>query len=241
MFTDNMPFSSQEMRSFAAEYDFQIITSSPRYPQSNGFAERSVRIVKSWLKKSVDLSEALLEYHNTPITGMPYSPAQLLMSRNCRTKVPSAPKTLQPKLNNNVTNYLRQLQYRQKYQHDKNAKPMKPLSVGQPVRIVKPATAHWSPAKVTAEYPTPRSYVITTDDGTTYRRTRQHIKEEKSVMAENVGDRAIEPDNDEENQQPQDTSGYENPQDTTSCGNPEIVRCSNRNRQKPEWHKDYVM
>ena len=36
LISDNMPFSSFEMAKFAKEWNFQIITSSPRYPRSNG-------------------------------------------------------------------------------------------------------------------------------------------------------------------------------------------------------------
>ena len=40
LISDNMPFSSQESREFAASYEFEVITSSPGYPQSNGKVEK---------------------------------------------------------------------------------------------------------------------------------------------------------------------------------------------------------
>ena len=50
---DNGPqYAAQEMAEFAHHYGFQHITSSPRYPQSNGFAERMVKTVKRLLKQS---------------------------------------------------------------------------------------------------------------------------------------------------------------------------------------------
>lgn len=67
---DNMPYSSYECQCFAREYDFEFQTSSPRYPKSYGLAERFVQTAKNMLKKSEDLNVALMEYRNTPITGL---------------------------------------------------------------------------------------------------------------------------------------------------------------------------
>ena len=39
-------FDSQEMKVFAAKYNFMHTTSSPHYPQPNGLAERTVKTVK---------------------------------------------------------------------------------------------------------------------------------------------------------------------------------------------------
>ena len=50
--TDNgPPFSSKEFAAFANQYRFDHITSSPRYPQSNGFIERMVQTVKQSMRK----------------------------------------------------------------------------------------------------------------------------------------------------------------------------------------------
>ena len=55
VFSDNSPqYSSTEFSNFSKIYQFVHTTSSPRFPQSNGEAERSVRTIKSLLSKSED-------------------------------------------------------------------------------------------------------------------------------------------------------------------------------------------
>jgi transposase InsO family protein len=58
------------------DYGFSHVTPSPKYPQSNGFAEAAVKIVKLRMKKSKDPLKALLEYRATPLLNG-YSPAEL--------------------------------------------------------------------------------------------------------------------------------------------------------------------
>ena len=81
---DNMPFNSKAFRRFAKEWDFSVVTSSPNYPQSNGLIERNMQTIKNLLKKAKEAMKdeqlALLEFRNTPISGLQESPAQLLMS-----------------------------------------------------------------------------------------------------------------------------------------------------------------
>nr|KAG5700576.1 hypothetical protein BaRGS_015372 [Batillaria attramentaria] len=82
--SDNAPnFASAEFADFAKSYGFTHTTSSPRYPQSNGEAERSVQTVKTLMKKAKDPSLALLMYRATPLqNGL--SPAEILMGRKLR-------------------------------------------------------------------------------------------------------------------------------------------------------------
>ena len=46
------PFSSSEFTGFASDYQFEHITSSPGYPQSNGKVQNSVKTAKRLLRKT---------------------------------------------------------------------------------------------------------------------------------------------------------------------------------------------
>ena len=50
VFANNLPFSSQQMLTFAKHWGFTIKTISPHDHKSNGLAERYVQIVKQFMK-----------------------------------------------------------------------------------------------------------------------------------------------------------------------------------------------
>ena len=77
-------FDSEQMRGFAEIWGFVCDTSSPRYPQSNGLAERAVGIVKSLWAGNGDKDAALLAYRTTPLR-CGYSPSQLMYARSVRS------------------------------------------------------------------------------------------------------------------------------------------------------------
>lgn len=79
------------------EFGFHLVTSSPRYPQSNGQAERTVQMVKRMLKKSSDMCMALLSYQATPLPWCNLSPAELLMGRHIQTPLPQTDEQRIPK------------------------------------------------------------------------------------------------------------------------------------------------
>ncbi|UYV80374.1 hypothetical protein LAZ67_19000010 [Cordylochernes scorpioides] len=89
--------AAREFANFARQYGFTHVTSSPRFPQSNGMAEAGVKIAKLILKKNQDPSLGLLEYRSTPLENG-YSPAELLMGRKLRTTLPIAPENHNPRL-----------------------------------------------------------------------------------------------------------------------------------------------
>lgn len=64
------PFGSREFAEFSRSYEFEHVTSSPRYAQSNDKAENSVKIAKRLIHKCAmdgkDPFLALLDLCNTP-------------------------------------------------------------------------------------------------------------------------------------------------------------------------------
>ena len=85
--SDNGPcFASCEFGSFVETWGFKHLTSSPRYPQSNGMAERAVKTVKRLWKMSDDKVGALLTYRSTPLKSG-FSPGQLMFGRPIRSKL----------------------------------------------------------------------------------------------------------------------------------------------------------
>ena len=84
LLSDNGPqYDCVEFRTFAADWGFKHVTSSPRYPQSNGVAERMVQTVKKTMLKarqsSTDPDLSLLCLRTTPIDKQPPLP--------CRTPI----------------------------------------------------------------------------------------------------------------------------------------------------------
>ena len=95
--TDNGPqFNCSTFKQFSSQYGFHHVTSSPRYPQSNGLVERAVRTVKGLLKGSSDPHMALLSYRAIPLPWCSLSPAELLFGRKIATDLPQLSPLLTP-------------------------------------------------------------------------------------------------------------------------------------------------
>ena len=114
----NMPFNSRQFHQFSIQWNFEVVTSSPTYPQSNGLAEHSVQTIKKLLRKAKegrnDDALALLELRNTPISGTPYSHAQLLMNIRLHGCLPLATKALKPSAPTEAKTLLQSSQKKQK-------------------------------------------------------------------------------------------------------------------------------
>ena len=172
--SDNGPqFQGSHFKNFAAEYGFQHITSSPKFPQSNGEAERAVQTVKHLLTKASDPYLALLAYRATPLQNG-YSPAELLMGRRLRTTVPALPTLLNPALPdyNALEAKEREKRMNDARSFDKRhgARNLEPLVPGEDVWITDARVQ----GTVVSTHNTPRSYLVQVPQGT-LRRNRHHL------------------------------------------------------------------
>ena len=96
--SDNGPqFTSTEFAEFMRKNGFKHTLVPPYHPQSNGAAERSVKVVKDALVKQVfegkkgisvrhRLANFLFRYRTTPHTTTGVTPAELMVKRRLRTK-----------------------------------------------------------------------------------------------------------------------------------------------------------
>ncbi len=181
--SDNGPqYAAQEFQEFVETYGFQHTTSSPRYPQSNGQAERTVQTVKQLLKKqlqdhSADPYMALLTYRTTPLTWCGLSPDELLMGRRLRTSLPQTDKLLIPEWSYlpEFKNADDQLKTQQKRDFDKRhrAHELPDLHVGTHV-WVKTGEQDPIPGRVVGTAARPRSYVVDVPTGQ-LERNRKHL------------------------------------------------------------------
>ena len=177
--TDNgSQFASREFKAFAESWSFNHITTSPRYPQSNGKAENAVKTVKRLFEKckesGVSEFQALLDWRNTPTEGMATSPAQRLMGRRCRTLLPMSESLLRPSypLRDDVR-AMSDRKRRQKHYYDRHAKPLPNVSPGEIVRMRLPGQKVWTPATC-LDSAGPRSFLVKSGS-TVYRRNRRDI------------------------------------------------------------------
>lgn len=174
--SDNMPMGSFEAKQFANAHDIRIITSSPRYPKSNGLAERAVQIAKKILRKASsenEIYESLLAYRTTPVKNMNYSPAQLLQNRILRSNLPMHEKKFNPSLCKDVPDQLKKKQEKMKEYYDRTAKQRNTFHNKQKVLFIN--NNKWQCGQIINKHETPRSFVIQSN-GRVYRRNTKHVR-----------------------------------------------------------------
>lgn len=169
-------FTSRDFKNFSLHYGFEYFCSSPYHHQSNGLAEAHVKIVKNILKKCLhdgtDPYLAILNFRNTPKNDSLLSPANLLFSRNLRTKLPCNRNNLLPVVHN-YNNFARK-NYVKNY-YNKSARDMKDVNINDNVYFKRDVQKPWVKGKV-VDCSGPRSFVVRDQHDKQYVRNRVHIK-----------------------------------------------------------------
>ena len=156
-------YTGEAFQKFIQEWYIEHVTSSPRYPRSNGFIERHVKHIKPLIKKTKkqkeDIQLALLNIRATPLDAANMlSPAELMFGRKINKLIPhrSGPG---PAIQRE---WLYNKQQCMKTYHDKSSRKtdLSPMFVGQKVRILDKVNKTWCPATITEKCEQPRSYIV---------------------------------------------------------------------------------
>ena len=175
--SDNGPcYSSREFHNFLSFYQVDHITSSPHYPQSNGFAEALVGIAKKLMEKSVKEGKpwnyGLLQYRTTPISSTLPSPLEMLTGRRPHSTLPQLPSSIGK---NMETSRIHQELLRRQPNSTSTGAHMD-LDPGQPVFVKEVNGNIWRTATVDQPAAEPDSYWVRFPDNSILRRTRSMIK-----------------------------------------------------------------
>ena len=252
LMTDNGPqFASAEFVSFASKWGFRHVTSSPRYPQSNGRAENAVKTIKRLFKKCKESGQseyqALLDWRNTPTESLGTSPAQRFLGRRCRTLLPMTETLLKPAYDTTtVARALKGKRAKQAHYYNRQARDLPPISVGEAVRLRLPGEKRWT-AGICTGFRGPRSYIVRVGK-TEYRRNRRHLIRSGEAPPTALPPLELPPQGAEEGQPtPPPTGNMPAPEpvvepvpEMEQDPQPPQLRRSTRVRRPPDWITPYV-
>lgn len=198
--SDNSPFNSVRFDEFCTSMDIFHDTSSPRHPQSNGQAESAVKSAKRIMEQD-DPMAALQAYRASPISATGYSPAELMLGRKIRTKLPCVASKLKPRTPDSDTvksnDAKIKSQYKRSYDARHGARELSQLKPGDKVRVKPDDHKLWSePMTVVDKHDNhPRSYNVMSRTGAVYRRNRRHIQAiPHSDNDDEISDDEVEPE-----------------------------------------------
>ena len=152
------------------------VTSSPHYPQSNGFTEALVGIAKKLMEKSLKEGKpwnfGLLQYQTTPISSTLPSPLEMLTGRKPCLNLPQVPSSIGH--NMDTSRIHKELLRRQPTTSTSTGATE--LEPGQPVFVKEVHGNIWRTATIDQPAAKPDSYWVRFPDNSILRRTRSMIK-----------------------------------------------------------------
>ena len=149
---------------------------SPYHPASNGHAEAAVKSMKGLLRKCEQRREpyekAIVAWRNLPRADG-FSPAAMFLGRSPRTLLPEIPRGSTDLTQ--ASEARREMQNRVKREHDKRAKELPKLNIGDQVRIRHPTKKMWTDIGTISGIRPSGSYEVTLEDGSQSCRSRQFL------------------------------------------------------------------
>ena len=167
-------YTSQLFKEFAETWGFHQTFSSPRYPESNGMAERAVGTFKSLCFKSKDIHAALLAYRAAPMAEG-YSPGELMFGRAMKTPL-GKPRDIQVNYKEFERLAIQEKEKQfERWNKKHNAKYLSELSPGQLVWVKAP-TDIGQKGIIDCKDKHPQSYWVKVGNGDSLiRRNRKHL------------------------------------------------------------------
>ena len=171
---------------------------------------------------------ALLDFRASPITGFKVSPAELLMGRKLKTKLPIFDTLLQPMQNDGIVSQLGKRQQQQKKYYDRGAREAPEVLLGDIIRVQR--GHQWEAAVVTRSHSSPRSFTAQ-QGGRTLRRNCRHLRLSKEPLPAS----AFEPDEMEDS-----TTSPAADEPPAPAKEEAYVTSSGRTVRRPARYNDYV-
>ena len=170
------PFNSQEFADYLSSHGVKHTTSSPHYPQSNGFIEHHIQTVKNLLYKAMDagtgsFQEVLSELRATKIGNDLPSPTEILHGRSLITGEPVTVDHAKVK----AVLVGRQIKDSQQYNKSHRVKSQRALVLGE--RCWGTGTNNeWLDCYITGIDKNRCYQVVFEDSGRCLRRNRSHLR-----------------------------------------------------------------
>ena len=163
-------YTSMEFQSFMQGLNVKLSYSSSEHHSSN-YAERSVQVVKGFMKRSVEWPICLLEYLTTPIRhqGVDNSPLKLMQKRTIRGLLPVKQQE------SNLDDYERYHAKKDEQTKYQTGKPLQELPEGSNILFYSERESQWLPGVIVQRLHD-RSYVIISEKGRKVVRNRIDIK-----------------------------------------------------------------
>ena len=235
LWSDGGPqFTSASLQQFLNTWGISHRVSSPRYPQSNGKIEATVKSMKKLIISACSdrtvnwdkLCRSLLQYRNTPCRKDKLSPAQKLFGHPIQDHLPAHRLSFSLEWQRSfeeAEETFAKTQQESKNYYNIHAHALPDLIVGNHVAIQHPISKHWEIHGVVTAIGSHRRYFIKTTSGRVLVRNRRFIRRRVPVSV-------AFPNETRDTPRQQNATASNGERDTT----PATPRRSTRSRRRPQ-------